>query len=484
MDQKFDIIIVGGGAVGCAIAYSLARFNLSIALLERNSDVCMGTSGKNSAVVHAGFNNTPGSLMAKLCVEGNKEFENLCRTLDVPYRKSGKLVLAFNQEDMELLNHLMENGQKNGCVGLELLNPDMMRQLVPNIGGIGAMYSSNTGVFNPFLYTIHLAESAQQNGVRFYLSHEVKRIRRESEGFTLNAEGQNFSCKILINSAGLYADQISAMAGDKRFHIYPCRGQYLILDKDATRFAPIPIYPAPHKGVGGLGVHLTSTIDGNVLIGPSAEYVDGREEYATSREVLDQLLDEAVELMPGLDRGMVIGSYTGIRPKLVAKGQLNFGDFIIEESELVSGLYNLIGIESPGLTASMPIAHYLIRLISEKILLNEKTDYRPEYRGNPITRYMTPEELQELVEKDPDYGELVCRCERITKAEILQALNNPLGVRSIVGVKNRVRATMGRCNGGYCFTRIIDIMQDHCGLEPEDIIFRVKGDSPFKGRVK
>ncbi|MDF2838337.1 MAG: putative dehydrogenase [Evtepia sp.] len=483
MHKRYDIIIVGGGAVGCAIAYSLARFDISIALLERNPDVCMGTSGKNSAVVHAGFNNSPGSLMARLCVEGNQGFETLCRTLNVPYRKSGKLVVAFDCEDMNTLNGLMENGRKNGCVGLELLNTDRMKQLIANIGGIGAMYSSNTGVFNPFLYTIHLAESALANGVDFYLSHEVTRISKEDGGFSVSSGGEDFSCNILINSAGLYADQISAMAGDERYHIYPCRGQYFVLDKDASQFAPIPIYPAPHKGVGGLGVHLTTTMDGNVLIGPSAEYVDSKEEYASTPEVLDQLFNEAIQLLPSLNRGMIIGTYTGIRPKLIAKGESNFGDFIIEESKLVPGLIHLIGIESPGLTASMPIARLICKLVREKIPLLEKSDYEPEYRGYPITRYLTPEELHCLVETNPDYGEIVCRCERITKAEILQALDNPLGVRSIIGIKNRVRATMGRCNGGYCFTRIVNMMQDD-GLKPEDIIFRDKGDSPFKGKVK
>ena len=484
MEKTYDVIIAGGGAVGCAIAYQLARFDLRIALLERNPDVCMGTSGKNSAVVHGGFNNRPGSLMAQLCVKGNQGFEDLCRTLDVPYRKSGKLVVAFDREDLDLLDGLMTNGQANGCVGLTLLDANRMKQMIPRIGGIGAMHSPNTGVFNPFLYTIHLAEAALTNGVEIYLSHEVTGIRREEDRFFVTAGGHNFSCRMFINAAGLYADRISAMAGDGRFHIYPCRGQYLILDKEASRFAPLPIYPAPRKGVGGLGVHLTTTMDRNVLIGPSAEYVDGKEDYETTPEVLENLLREAAQLLPSLNRGMIIGAYAGIRPKLVAKGETNFGDFIIEESDLVPGLINLIGIESPGLTASMPIGRYVGNLVTKKLLPKERSNYQAEYRGHPITRYMIPEELQHLVEKNPDYGEVICRCEKITKAEILQALDNPLKVRSVVGVKNRVRATMGRCNGGYCFTRIVDIMQEEYGMEPEDIVFRDKGDSPFLGRVK
>lgn len=484
MKKQYDIVIVGGGAVGCAIAYMLAKYDIRIALLERNPDVCMGTSGKNSAVVHAGFNNKPGSLMARFCVEGNKEFQELCRTLDVPYRKSGKLVVAFDEQDMEILSGLIENGRKNGCIGLELIDVNRMNQLVPNIGGIGAMYSANTGVMNPFLYTIHLAEAALANGVDFYLSHEVTQIDRKDGRFIVTAGEDEFTCETLVNSAGLYADQVSAMAGDGRYHIYPCRGQYFILDKDASQYAPIPVYPVPHKGVGGLGVHLTTTIDRNVLIGPSAEYVDSKEEYATTAPTMDKLFREAKQLLPSLNRSMIIGSYTGIRAKLVAEGQGNFGDFVIEESPFVPGLFQLIGIESPGLTASAPIARYVCGMMQEKYRFPEKTDYQPEYKGAPITRNLSTEELQSLIDEDPNYGEIVCRCEKITKAEILSALNNPLGVRSIVGIKNRVRATMGRCNGGYCFTRMVDILQDKCEQKPEEIEYRGKGDSPFKGRVK
>lgn len=482
--KHFDVIIVGGGAVGCAIAYTLGKYDLQIALLERNPDVAMGTSGKNSAVVHAGFNNKPGSLMAKLCVEGNKRFEGLCKTLNVPYKKTGKLIVALGGEDMAIIDGILEDGKKNGSIGLEKISRSEMEELEPNIGGIGAMFSGNTGVFDPFLYCIHLCEAAMQNGISFFMDNEVTAIRKEKDVFTVTTTKDEYRCNILINSAGLYADKISAMAGDERFTLYPCRGEYFILDEKVSGLLSRPVYPAPRKGVGGLGVHFTTAIDGSVLIGPSAEYIDSREDYATTQVAMDKLFCEAHMLLPPLKRNMIIGAYSGIRSKLVAKGQSNFGDFIIEESPLVENLINLVGIESPGLTASMPIAEMVTVIINKKRPLKENASYMPEYKGAVVFTGLDRQTQNTLIAEDPDYGEVVCRCKTISKAEVLQALRNPLGVNTIISVKNRVHATMGRCQGGYCLPKITEIMMNELNMPPENIVYRKRGDRPFPGRVK
>ena len=482
--KKYDVIIIGGGVIGCAIARALAKYELSIALLERNPDVAMGTSGKNSAVVHAGFNNRPGSLMAKYCVEGNKMFADLCAELDVPFRRTGKLVVALDDDDIGILEGLIEDGNKNGCIGLSLVNRAEMDALEPLAAGVGAMYSSNTGVVNPFLYNMNLAYTAIKNGVRFYLEHGVTEIEKKGDSFFITAAQTCFECKYLINSAGLYSDEIAAMAGDSSYRIYPARGQYYILDKQASKLVGMPIYPAPRKGVGGLGIHLTTTIDDNMILGPSAEYVDSKEEYATTADVLEQLFREAKMLLPQLDRNLIIGAYTGIRSKIVAKGQENFGDFIIEESIEVPGLISLIGIESPGLTASVPIANRVTEMIREKMNPSEKPGYDPRYTRKPLFRELSEQEQHERIRENPDYGEVICRCELVTKGDVVDALCNPLGARSMVSIKNRVRAMMGRCQGGYCFTRLVDILSDEGNPEPEKIIYRVRGDRLFEGRVK
>ena len=270
LNHNFDILIIGGGAVGCAVARELSRYDISIALLEKEADVASGASGRNSAVVHAGFNNKPGSLMAKLCVEGNQGFEAACRELDVPYKKTGKLLVAFDQADLDTLARLKAQGEENGCQGLHLLSQEELRARLPQVGGIGAFESPETAVFDPFLYTVALAENAQKNGVQFFLNTKVTAIEQNTAGFRVTAGDQVFTARRVVNCAGLHSAEVAALAGLDRYHIYPCRGEYFILDK--TDVLPMPIYPAPKAGIGGLGVHLTPTIHGNLIIGPSAEH--------------------------------------------------------------------------------------------------------------------------------------------------------------------------------------------------------------------
>jgi glycerol-3-phosphate dehydrogenase len=482
--KRFDVIIVGGGAVGCAIAYTLGKYDLRIALLERNPDVGMGTSGKNSAVVHAGFNNRPGSLMAKLCVAGNKGFEAVCKTLDVPYKRTGKLVVALNDDDLSIIDKIIDDGRKNGSIGLERIGPEKLRELEPGIAGIDAMFSANTAVFDPFLYTIHLCEAAVRNGASFFMENEVTAVRKTDNTFVVTTDKDEYAGEILVNSAGLYADRVAAMAGDASFTVYPCRGEYFVLDTVASALLSRPVYPVPREGAGGLGVHLTTTVDGNVLIGPSAEYIDDREDYATTQSMMDNLFREAQALLPSLRRNMIIGTYTGIRSKLVPKGQVNYGDFVIEESRKVENLINLVGIESPGLTASMPIAEMVVGIIKGKRTLQANMCFKVEYCGQPSFASLDNEAQDELIERDADYGEIVCRCKNITKAEVLRALRNSLGVKTIVSVKNRVHAAMGRCQGGYCLAKIVDLIIDEFALAPEGIAYRRHGDLPFPGRVK
>jgi len=484
LNQYYDVAIVGGGAVGSAVAYALSRYDLSIAVLEKELDVAMGTSGRNSAVVHAGFNNRVGSLMAKLCVEGNRGFETAAKALDVPYRKTGKLVVGYTDEDKTILERLIAVGEQNGCQGLRLIGEDEIAALEPNVPAKWAMLSPNTAIVNPFLYNIHLAEAAVQNGADYFLEHEVTAIERIDGGFRVLAGGETIACRLLVNAAGLFADKISAMAGDDRYTIYPCRGEYYLLDKIPQGLLHRPVYPVPRPGVGGLGVHLTPTVDGNLLLGPSAEYVRRQEELGTTADMLQALGKEAKELLPSLDMRLVIGSYAGIRAKLVPKGAANYGDFVIEESPLVNGLIHLVGIESPGLTASLPIARMVEKMVRSRLHPNVKPDWKPEYKGIERFAELSDAEKAARIKENPEYGDIVCRCETVTKAEVRRAIENPLGARGVIAVKNRVRATMGRCNGGYCFTRIVDMLNQEYGVLYEDVCLKHADDRPFTGVVK
>ena len=484
MKESCDILIVGAGGVGCAIARELSRYELSVTVLEKECDVAGGTSGRNSAVVHAGFNNKPGSLMAKLCVEGSRGFESLCRELDVPYRKTGKVLVAFDEEDWAILRRTIAQGEANGCEGLRLIHAEELHRLAPGVGGLGGMFSPNTAIFDPFTYCVALAENAAANGVRFHFEHPVTGIERDAEGFLVRTPKGNFRCRVLINSAGLMSDKISALAGVGGYQIYPCRGQYYILDKIAAEFLPLPAYPAPKPGIGGLGVHITPTVDGNLILGPSAEYIDEREDYACTAEIMDKLFAEAKQLLPALERRYIIGNYSGIRPKRAPAGVGGYYDFVIKEEESCPGLINLIGIESPGLTASAPIARMVRDIVAGRVELREKRDFIPERRGIVRFRELSEAEQARLIESDPDYGEIVCRCQRVTKKEIRQAIENPLGARSLSAIKYRAWATTGRCNGGYCLTRIVDMLVNEYGMKPEEVTYRGTGSELFSGEVK
>ena len=482
MIDLFDVIIIGAGAVGCAIARELSRYNLKLGVLEKESDVAFGTSGRNSAVVHAGFNNKPGSLMAKLCVEGNQGFEQICNDLDVPYKKCGKLIVAFDNSDVDTLHNIISQGQENGCKDLILLSREELEKKLPGVGGLAAMLSPNTALFNPFLYTVALAENAVANGVSFNFNQEIVSIKKEDNLFYINTKNTVYKTKYLINSAGLFADKISEMAGVPGYHIYPCRGEYLILDK--TTELTIPVYPAPKKGIGGLGVHLTPTTDGNIIIGPSAEYITDKDDYSSTQKVINKLLSEAKQLFPSIKTSSVIGSYCGIRPKLAPPTEGGFHDFIIKEELACPGLINLIGIESPGLTASVPISFMVRDIISKHESLLKKKNFVEKRKGITRFRDLSIQDQEKLIKNDSEYGEIICRCQKITKREIREAIENPLGVKTIASIKYRAWPTTGRCNGGYCLPKIVSMLVDEYGIKPEEVCYRSKGSEMFLGRVK
>lgn len=483
-NKVFDITIIGAGAVGCAIARELARYELSIAVIEKNPDVAGETSGRNSAVVHAGFNNQPGSLMARLCVEGSNGFEALCTELDVPYKKTGKYLVAYDESDEKVLNGLIARGAQNGCKGLHLISGDEMHEIIPEIKCLCAMHSPETAIIDPFLYCIALAENAQANGVQFFLSHTVKSIKKEDKLFSVSAGGKHFFSQCLINSAGLSAAHISDLAGVHGYKIYPCRGEYFILDTIAENTLPVPVYPAPKNGIGGLGIHLTPTIHGNIIIGPSAEYIDLDNDYSTTKRTMDTLWNEAKKFLPSLSSGNIIGGFAGIRPKTSPPSEGGFHDFIIKEEQELPGLINLIGIESPGLTASIPIGRMVCDIVANILTLNKKSTFNGIHHRPLCFRTQSIEKQNALVKEDPKYGEVVCRCQTVTKREICDAIENPLGVHTLAGIKYRAWCTTGRCQGSYCLSRISTIMRDEYGIAPKDIMYRGGKSYLFTGEVK
>ena len=477
-NNHYDVVIIGGGVVGCAIARELSKYKVSVAVLEKEDDVSWGISCRNSGVVHTGFNNKPGTLMAQFCVEGNKSFAELCRQLDVPYKKIGKLVVAKKKEEIKELQKLKQQGDTNGVDNLQIIDLNEVKRLEPNIEGIAALYSPETAITSPYLLTIALAENALDNGVSFFLNTQVKSITTLNDSrFRIKTNKREFTSSYVVNSAGLYADKIARMVGIKKYRLYPCRGEYHILDKNVSWLINHLVYPVPQAGAGGLGIHLTPTIDGNILVGPSDEYIKRKDNYSTTFKVMKMLSVEARKFLPLISPGYIIRSYSGLRAKQAPSSEGGFWDFVIEESDTVDNFINLIGIESPGLTATQPIAKRVVEIINKKERLNPNPRFNPFRKGILRFEEQDKETKEALIKQDPNYGEIVCRCEKVTKKEILEAINNPLGAKSLISIKYRTRAMMGRCQGGYCLPRIIEILREYFDLNPQEIL--LKGDNSY-----
>ena len=487
MAQEYDVLVIGGGVVGCAIARELSRFRVRAAVVEKEMDVGLGTSCRNSGVLHAGFNYAPGSLRAVLDVKGNHMMDDLCRDLKVKIKRIGKLTVALDDEDEATLRRLKEQGEANGVPGLELIGRERMQQIQPGVEGSLALHSPSSSIISPYGLTIGLAENALANGVNFHLGQRVTSLSPLAGGgwTVMTGSGETFTAKVLVNAAGLFSAEVCRMAGITDYVIYPCRGEYYVLDRRLDGTLKALIYPAPKKNAPGLGIHLTPTVDGNILIGPSAEYLNDPEDHGCTADVMQELRREGRELLPEIRMTDYIRNFSGIRPKQTPPEVGGNKDFVIEDRKDVRGFINLVGIESPGLTCAPAIAEMVRGMVEKHIPLIPDPSFNPVRPGSPLFFSELPaDEKAALIADNPNYGEIICRCEKITKQEILDAISNPLGARTLVSIKYRARASMGRCQGGFCVPRITRILRDEFGWKPEDFLKRSAGSPLFVGNVR
>ncbi len=479
-----DVIVIGGGVVGCAVLRELSRYDLKLLLLEKEADLAEGISKGNSGVIHAGFNVPPGSLKARTNVAGLRLIYGLASELGVPHRKTGKLVVALADEDRSRIEELKAEGDRSGVPGLEVVDETALRRLEPLARGRWALYSPHTGIISPYEFTVALAESAWANGARVLLEAPVLAVAFRDGLFRLSTPKGEFFARRVVNSAGLFSDEVARLAGIDDYRVFPYRGEYLITDKDCGLRLGMPVYPVPPRDDPGLGIHITPTLEGNIILGPSAEPVEDKRDVASTREVMARLKAEAGRLMPELARVSFIHSYAGIRPKLVdPSGRDRFGDFIVEESGVRPGWTNLVGIESPGLTAAPAIAEMVAGMIGAKESLRLKPDFRPERPREGRFASFDDEARARRVARNADWGEMVCRCEHVTRAEVVAALRNPFEARTMDAVKRRTRCGMGRCQGGFCAPRIVEILQGE-GVPVDRITKRGDGSRLFFGRLK
>ncbi len=456
----YDVIIIGAGVIGTAVARELSRYQCSILVLEKGEDVCAGTSKANSALVHAGFDAKPGSMKAKYNVQGSMMMEELCGKLDVPYEKNGALVLAFSGEEKETLELLKKQGEENGVMDMVILEKEQLREKEPAISeeAEAALYAPSAASVCPFLLTIALAENANENGTEFWFEKEVTHIQKRQEGYEVKVSSygnsgkqESYLGRNIINCAGLYSDKLHNMVSKKSFEIIPVKGEYCLLDKNEGTAVSSTLFRVPGKM--GKGVLVTRTVHGNILLGPTAESISDKEETATSGEGLKKVLTDTKHTVPGLNTGMVITSFAGLR------AHERNGDFIIGEAEDAPGFFDAVGIESPGLSAAPAIGAALARMAAGKNNYRKKEVFREERKGITAFASLSPEEKEAIVKEKPAYGNMVCRCEMITEGEILEAIHRPLGAKSLDGLKRRVRTGMGRCQGGFCTPKLVEILE-------------------------
>lgn len=475
-EMYYDAAIIGAGVVGCAIARELSRYELNICVLEREEDVCSGTSKANSAIVHAGYDAAPGSLKAKFNLEGNQVMGELSKKLDFPFIRNGSLVLCFLEEDMPSLKALYEKGIKNGVKGLRLLTGDEVRNMEKNITEtvVGALYAPTGGIVCPFGLTLALGENAFENGAEFFFLRQVTDIEKETQGYLLKTEKEIFHATCVINAAGVYSDEIHNMVSENKLKIIPRKGDYILLDKEAGNHVKHTIFQLPGKM--GKGVLVTPTVHGNLLAGPTAAEVGNKENTKTTAEEISDIMDKSTRGVKGIPYGSVITSFSGLRAH--EKGD----DFIIGEVSDSKGFFDAAGIESPGLTSAPAIGVYIAGLVAKQLMAEKKKNFIEERNGILDPRKLSKEERADLIKKDPRYGNIICRCEEVSEGEIADAIKRSLGAVSLDGIKRRVRAGMGRCQAGFCGPRTMEILAEETGTKMEDVCKNRPGSQLLTGR--
>ena len=466
----YDIIIIGAGVTGCAVARFLSRYKAKVCVVERCEDVCCGTSKANSAIVHAGFDAEHGTLMAKMNLQGNLMMPQLAKDLDFSFIQNGSLVVCMSEEDLPRLQKLYENGVANGVEQLEIIDAKRLHELEPNVSAnaVAALWAPTGGIVCPFGYTIALAENANANGVEFKFNTEVKSLSRNADGWAVQTNNGILDTRYVVNAAGLYSDVFHNMVSAKKIHITPRRGDYCLLDRTTGDFVKHTIFQLPGKL--GKGVLVSPTVHGNTIVGPTAVDIEDREGVNTTAAGLDDLISKAGTTVDGLPIRQVITSFAGLR------AHEDHHEFVLGEVEDAPQFIDCAGIESPGLTSAPAIGVYTADLLRDLMGLEPNPDFIPTRKGILDPKTLSAEEYTELIKRDPTYAQVICRCETVTEGEIIDAIRRPLGAKSLDGVKRRTRAGMGRCQAGFCSPRVMEILARELGVDQSEIT-KSGGDS-------
>ncbi|MBR2344063.1 MAG: NAD(P)/FAD-dependent oxidoreductase [Clostridia bacterium] len=467
----FDFVVIGAGVIGGMVARELALSGGSVCIVEAMGDVAMGATRANSAIVHAGFDAKEGSLKARFNVRGSEMMEGVCRDLGVKYKRNGSLVVGFTDEDRETLAELLRRGEKNGVKGLRIVEREELLSIEKNIGeGVKyALVAPSGAIVCPYELCIASVGNAMDNGAELKCNFKVTKIEKIEHGYRVFAGESYVEGAVVVNAAGVFSDEIAALVGISDFTVHPRRGEYMLLDKECGSLIGHTVFRCPSKM--GKGILVSPTVDGNLLLGPTAEDIEDKSDTATSAAGIASVRAAALEQVAGVNLGKVITTFTGLR----AVGST--GDFIINMKD---GFINCAGIESPGLTSAPAIAEYIASLLG---LTRDKTK-NPTRRAAHYFRELSTEEKNALIAKRPEFAHVICRCETVTEGEILDAIRANPRPSDLDGVKRRTRASMGRCQGGFCSPYIVELLARELGV-PFTAVTKCGGGSYINiGRTK
>ncbi|MCI9641509.1 MAG: NAD(P)/FAD-dependent oxidoreductase [Eubacterium sp.] len=457
----YDVAIIGSGIVGAACAYRLSRFNLKTVVIEKNNDVCCGTTKANSAIIHAGYDPKPNTLMARLNVEGSKMTQEICEKLDIPYKQIGSLVAAFSEEEAKTIEELYQRGVKNGVQDIKVIGKDELKKLEPNISdeAVCALYAPTAAIVNPWEYGLAMAETAVRNGTEIMLEAEVTGIDKKENSWNIHTAKGDIEAAYVINAAGVNSDDIHNMVAEETFRILPSAGEYYLLDKsEGTRVSHI-VFQCPNKE--GKGTLVAPTVHGNLIVGPNSVSGD-KEDISTKTASLDFIRETASKSVPSIAFRENIRNFTGIR----ANSTIN--DFIIEFA--AEHFLDLAGIKSPGLSAAPAIAKMAEEMLIENGLEAVEKENFIDKRTHIVFKHLSAPVKNQVIYQNPAYGRVICRCETITEGEIIAALNSPIPPVSLDGIKRRAGSGMGRCQGGFCGPKILEIMAKFKNTDYENIL--------------